>query len=191
MKNKNKTVDDKNTISFIEKYLNLKSTPNLNKQSNQLWYELENDYSKTNKKRIFFYIRKMQYDIFLKTLYWYIISEHIKINNNNKCEFGIEHDNTYLNVHHSTYSIHGKEITNMKYLKCLCFNCHQKLHGYNNNLKSVNDNDFMLSILDYKASMLINTMEYEIRPEYVLNKMKKIINSFNENKLFLMVRKEH
>lgn len=125
---------------FREKYLCVDlSNDNLDENtviSN--WEELNRDYNSNQVLPDLFYkvvqenyhprkCGKGKYYEFLKTKYWIIISAYLRLTIN-KCEFFYHHDNTYLNIHHKTYNILGKELQSLQDLVCLCENCHKIFH---------------------------------------------------------------
>jgi len=72
-------------------------------------------------------IREMNYKDFLTTLYWKIISYKIKHDAGFRC--AVCNSNQRFEAHHRTYSIHGKEIENLRDITCLCNNSHSKHHN--------------------------------------------------------------
>lgn len=71
-------------------------------------------------------LREMDYQQFLNTGYWKILSAHIKAKNNHSCQLcGAK---TNLEVHHITYEHRGCESAYQDDLACLCHNCHAKEH---------------------------------------------------------------
>lgn len=74
------------------------------------------------------YIKNMEYTDFLNTPYWVAISEKVKIFNNWHCEM-CGKNTQQLNVHHPNYELHGRELQNIRKLKCLCKDCHKKFHN--------------------------------------------------------------
>ena len=71
-------------------------------------------------------LREMDYQQFLNTGYWKILSAHIKAKNDHSCQLcGAK---TNLEVHHITYEHRGCESAYQDDLVCLCHNCHAKEH---------------------------------------------------------------
>ena len=68
------------------------------------------------------------YATFLKSEYWQKIRKVVLKRDNYKCincKQGGE-----LHIHHSTYSIRGKEHLNLDKLHTLCKSCHHELHSF-------------------------------------------------------------
>lgn len=77
----------------------------------------------------------LNYEDFLHTLYWCVISSYVKFTSNKKCKVcGKDKD---LHVHHMTYKNHGDEAHHLEDLVCLCAECHQKEHPNKTILKQV------------------------------------------------------
>lgn len=116
---------EKNTIIFIDCYLD----------PNKFWRKGMSPFDKTNDmlyQDVFWdaiqdYILQMDYKDFLKTPYWVAISELVRRRHKYVCEMcgkgGV------LHVHHPNYEFHGKELQNIKKLKCLCADCHELFHN--------------------------------------------------------------
>lgn len=73
-------------------------------------------------------IKEMNYADFLKTPYWVAISYKVKHNAKFKCCM-CGGGNGTLQVHHRTYNTHGRELTNLVDLTCVCNKCHSKHHN--------------------------------------------------------------
>ncbi len=71
--------------------------------------------------------KEMDYQTFLKTKYWLLVSKHVKNLFNNKCA-KCSH-NKHLQVHHKKYPKRFTEHLNIKLLECLCSKCHNLEHG--------------------------------------------------------------
>lgn len=110
-----------NTEGFINYYLNPNSTDPI-----ESFEDMEGLYC-VYEERVVRAIRKLKYKDFLRTLYWRIISNEVKRRFGNRC--ALCNSNQKLNTHHRTYSIHGKEISSLETLTCLCANCHSKFHN--------------------------------------------------------------
>lgn len=128
------------TNAFKKKYLKLHNILEIDipEEIIERWEKLKKDYAEIDKENFAKYCynnfnprqNNYQYkNFYLRTTYWKIISNYIKLTRN-KCEFGDWCDNTYLDVHHYTYIILGKEIENEKDLRVYCSSCHTKLHNY-------------------------------------------------------------
>ena len=74
------------------------------------------------------HIRKMPYKDFLRTPYWCIIRDKV-LSTRHYCQ--ICGSSGYLEIHHSTYEIHGDEINNLDKLTVLCPKCHELFHKQN------------------------------------------------------------
>lgn len=71
-------------------------------------------------------LKNLSYKKFLKTLYWRIVSAKVRQNNDSVCEkCGSP---IKLNIHHTTYEIHGQEHLHLDKLRCLCEVCHANEH---------------------------------------------------------------
>lgn len=73
-------------------------------------------------------IRRMDYDEFLRTAYWFAVSATAKSRAGMRCQ--VCNSGNGLNVHHRTYETHGKEHLCMMDLVVLCENCHGLFHGH-------------------------------------------------------------
>lgn len=73
------------------------------------------------------YIKAMPYSDFLKTRYWYIISDEAKLKAGYKCILCDSMEN--LQAHHKHYDNHGDIIKEVDDLVCLCAKCHAKISG--------------------------------------------------------------
>lgn len=81
------------------------------------------------------HIKSMPYKDFLQTLYWKQIASYKKYICKNRCQLcgGVG----VLNVHHSTYEHHGRELEYInKDLICLCSDCHNNFHKKQKELKN-------------------------------------------------------
>jgi len=124
-KQKNEKVEQ--TQNFINEYLN----PDFSWKSGISMYDafksLERKYAYTDHIIIQEHVKKMSYYDFLKTPYWKAVSHRRKHIAGYKCQLCSSNKN--LHTHHSTYSIKGAEIYNMKELTVLCEECHEKFHN--------------------------------------------------------------
>jgi transposase-like protein len=72
-------------------------------------------------------LKSMPYGEFLKTVYWKKIKDKKLREAKYKC--AVCNSKLELNVHHKTYSNHGKEHANLDDLVVLCSECHAIFHG--------------------------------------------------------------
>lgn len=75
-----------------------------------------------------FALKRMHYSMFLKSSYWFAVSQVAKSRAGMRCQVCNENDR--IEVHHRTYDTHGKEHLNMIDLVVLCWNCHGLFHGH-------------------------------------------------------------
>jgi hypothetical protein len=127
LKIEHETNKQANTIIFIEMYLKnnytIKDTPYSE------YNQMNRIFSKSNMGDIVSETKKLNYKIFLNTVYWKIISRYKKYKSNNKCELCYKDFN--LHVHHKTYNNHGFEIDTdiiKNDLIVLCNQCHSHHH---------------------------------------------------------------
>ena len=115
-----------NTKKYIDTYLNPLKSFKTDVTLYVRWHSINyNDYE-YNKPEIVQYIKSMDYDSFLKTIYWKTVSYKRKAQSEFKCQ--LCNSNKDLETHHPTYDIKGVEIDNMKKLTVLCHSCHEKHH---------------------------------------------------------------
>jgi hypothetical protein len=78
-------------------------------------------------------IKAMDYNLFLQTPYWIVISFIVKRDAGFRCAMCDSKDE--LRVHHKNYKLHGYEHTRegRDALVCVCDNCHAKHHGKHEN----------------------------------------------------------
>lgn len=116
-------ISAKRTDSFIDKYLVAGTTG-----KGRGLYKMVSESKGVDKTKLAFAIRRMRYDDFLNTLYWQLVSQQVKHDANWHCEeCGCRHN---LVAHHNGYRLHGYEMFHVKELKCLCMECHERLHGF-------------------------------------------------------------
>lgn len=123
-----------------------------------------------------YYSGKYGYKVlFVKTLYWRIVADWVKLLANFRCKIYTDHDNSKLEAHHPGYYFHGYEIQNVHLLVCLCEKCHELFHNgvpplvvseendavpvMGSNLLFINDNSFEAVVirqrfLAYQISVL-------------------------------------
>lgn len=167
------------TKNFINKYLQTGDKTNdvdIIDNFDEYWKEINDKYSVVDKKYIFALVNltysKPNYDKFLSTLYWKIISVFVKvIRGKSYCYFSYDHDRTHLNAHHRTYDIFGEELDHLDELVCLCDHCHS--HGHHKKMK------------EYRVSTSLNNGELEKKLE-----LMNATNNFNDaiDKLTVMMQ---
>jgi len=106
-------------------------------------------------------LKVMQYEGFLKTLYWRIIREYV-IAKYICCQYC--KSKNQLNVHHLDYSLRGQEYRDLSCLILLCRDCHKTDHVIE---KMVDDNKKATSKL---LAGLVQNCRAPDRPKVVLNK---------------------
>ena len=112
------------TEEYIETYLN----PNNSwKENIKPWkkFSLIDRYD-IDINKVSDYIKQMNYYDFLKTPYWKAVTAKKMFQSNYQCQMC--GSTGRLNVHHSDYTIHGKEVNNLNKLICLCEDCHRRFH---------------------------------------------------------------
>lgn len=70
----------------------------------------------------------MDYRNFLKTPYWFVISQYVRYKDEHKCR--LCDAKGYLNVHHKTYEHRGFEVNHTEDLITLCGSCHSHHHDH-------------------------------------------------------------
>jgi hypothetical protein len=129
------------TLRFIETYLSEDETFTPSYKSPEVikrrWKEINDDFNLpgVNKTHIADYILKFfpayskeKYGKFLKTYYWNIIADKVKLTARFMCQLNTSHVGDYLHAHHSGYEFHGRELQNYEMIICLCHDCHEKFH---------------------------------------------------------------
>jgi len=167
---------------FIDKYLCVECN-NVNDVDND-WEVLNNDYKsdpalpdllfkiiQDNYNPI--YVGLEKYKEFLNTKYWKIISAYLR-QKINKCEFKYSHNNKYLEIHHKTYDILGKELQNLSDLVCLCSKCHKIFHE--NEVK-----EFMYQDSNYNSQLRLDNLNKLINNIQSTNHITELINNVNDN----------
>lgn len=134
------TDDFKRKYLAVNKHINL-STPD---EIIGRWITLKEDYDKIDKEAFGNYINnaynpkksyqnsKKYREDFIKTIYWKIVADYVKLFKGNICQLDKSHDNKYLEIHHNNYDILGWEIESLSDLMCLCAYCHGLHHGQEN-----------------------------------------------------------
>lgn len=82
----------------------------------------------TDAGKLAFILKRMDYQVFLSSAYWFAVSSVAKSRAGNRCQ--VCNSEASINVHHRTYDTHGYEHTNMIDLIVLCENCHGLFHGH-------------------------------------------------------------
>lgn len=72
------------------------------------------------------YLKTLEYEIFLQSLYWIILREYLFVLRGHKCQV-CEKDGV-LNVHHLSYDHRGIEYKHLDDLIILCKECHEAQH---------------------------------------------------------------
>ncbi len=127
-KNSTAKKEEKNpTGYFIQTYLNPED--NATKAEARLFADtyVKNPGNLVDYSKVADHIRKMEYNDFLKTVYWKGISIFVKDRAGKACE--ICGATKKLATHHLNYLNHGDEIHHTEDLQCLCKECHEKAHG--------------------------------------------------------------
>jgi len=73
------------------------------------------------------HIKSMDYQDFLKTLYWKSVAQLVKTEANGEC--CLCSSKNKLHVHHKKYDLLGREFISTANLIVLCQNCHKKFHN--------------------------------------------------------------
>jgi hypothetical protein len=84
--------------------------------------------SKFDKDALAFGIKRMSYQAFLLSSYWFAVASTAKSRAGMRCQVCNCPDK--IQVHHRTYDTHGYEHLNMMDLVVLCDNCHGLFHGH-------------------------------------------------------------
>lgn len=115
----------KSTEKFIKEYLC---------ECNPIGYTTRKFQVMVNKKvecdYIKEYIRNMNYQDFLYSVYWVIVRNEVKKRDKQCMICGNKHS---LIAHHTTYSIRGEEHNNLDKIITMCSKCHKKHHKAKNN----------------------------------------------------------
>lgn len=117
---------EENTEHYIQVYLNPKYKWKDDIKTYRKIQLLSYSRLDVYENEIISYIRDMDYNDFLNTMYWKAIAERIKYKANFRCQMCNSNDN--LITHHRTYEHHGDEIHHMEDLICICRDCHEKYH---------------------------------------------------------------
>lgn len=81
-----------------------------------------------NQSYLYAAIRKLPYDKFLESAYWFGVSSVAKSRAGMRCQ--VCNSSTKISAHHRTYDNHGKEHLHMNDIVVLCENCHGLFHGH-------------------------------------------------------------
>jgi hypothetical protein len=84
--------------------------------------------SKLDPQAIAFGIKRMAYQDFLNSAYWFAVSSVAKATAKMRCQ--VCNSGHQISTHHRTYDTHGFEHLNMVDLVVLCSNCHGLFHGH-------------------------------------------------------------
>ena len=132
----------KNTSHYLENYLN--PDKKWDKQITPIQRINQIRYADVNWQTVFYHIKDMDYQNFLKTPYWKAIAAHTKYKAGYRCQLC---NSAYdLVTHHRNYDIHGREHAHMQELIVLCDNCHSKFHDQIPK-KELNESSFDILIL--------------------------------------------
>ncbi len=150
---------DKKTDEFIELYL----TPDdsitkldARRFAKEYIYGRRKSINYTKVKR---HIRSMKYSDFLQTVYWKGVALFVKERDGNTCSIcGAQRR---LVAHHTNYENHGDEIHHLDDIQCVCKNCHNRIHGkqeeeYLTPKAIISLLDYMKSGRKYKHSELVH-----------------------------------
>ena len=114
---------NKATLNFISYYLVPNSLSQITNKSFDVMIKKNVDWDYIKE-----YIKSMDYNVFLKTDYWAIITKQVK--RNKQC---VLCGNTKtLRCHHTTYNIRGEEHKHLEKLICVCDKCHKNIHNKEN-----------------------------------------------------------
>lgn len=119
-----------NTQKIIDVYLNHNYRP----LGAYTWDDLELEFPQImnfcDHFQVAHFIKKLNYNIFLQTPYWKLISSLIRRRFEFKCVMC--DSNKDLQIHHKNYEYHGFEHTKhgLNSLTCVCKDCHSKHHGH-------------------------------------------------------------
>lgn len=83
--------------------------------------------AKLNQQGLAIGIKRMTYQSFLESAYWFAVSSVAKATARMRCQ--VCNSSNAIEVHHRTYDTHGSEHLNMVDLVVLCGNCHGLFHG--------------------------------------------------------------
>lgn len=90
-------------------------------------YGMMSDARGTIQKWVASRIRRMDYNVFVQTIYWRLIAWQVKCNNGWRCSITGKLGN--LEVHHWNYNtIHGFEMFHIGELECVCHEEHVRIH---------------------------------------------------------------
>lgn len=113
-----------NTSCYLENYLN--PDKKWNAQITPIQRINRIRYAHVDWRAVFYHIKDMDYQDFLKTPYWKAIAAHTKYKAGYRCQLC---NSAYdLVTHHRSYDIHGREHAHMQELIVICDNCHNRFH---------------------------------------------------------------
>jgi hypothetical protein len=141
---KSKLITDKNINQFTnaEEFINIFVNNNftlyrpLKKCTFKKFYLAYISLSREDRIVIYKTLRNLNYEVYLKTLWWKIIkSEVLRLYKYTCCNCNfkksrdkLQKDGLEFDVHHKTYKYRGCEIINLDSLECLCKECHKLIH---------------------------------------------------------------
>lgn len=91
-------------------------------------FQIFEDLPHHNSARLAFALKKMAYENFLRTAYWFSVSMVAKSRAGMRCQ--VCNCTSGIEAHHRTYDTHGMEHLNMMDIIVLCTNCHGLFHGH-------------------------------------------------------------
>jgi transcription elongation factor Elf1 len=129
---------ERNTAEYIKNYLNENDTFDPRRNPGEVWRQINVGSKKADSPNdpvdlnvISTYIRDMPYECFLRTPYWWTVSNRVRWLHKFACEKCGSTKN--IMAHHKTYEHHGLEhlywVTDFM---CVCRSCHSKIHGFKN-----------------------------------------------------------
>lgn len=168
------------TIAFIEKYLSEEKYSFYTRDAETIeynWKQINEDLYRpnVNENDIARYIQKYfsykNYYKFRDTLYWFIVSQKVKLIAEFKCMFNHKHDNSNLNAHHGDYEfLHGREVQKINLLICLCKNCHEAFHAWDKSLVPLPARDEVITeikpVIVEKEQIIYTEKKIELLPEF-------------------------
>jgi 5-methylcytosine-specific restriction endonuclease McrA len=119
-----------NTVLYIENYIDPDRYWEEGVSKKQQWKKVSRPKHSPlyNEERIASAIQRLSYDAFMETPYWKAVASYVRYKRDYQCQLCGNRD-TFLHVHHSDYSIHGREHLKTDKLLCLCEACHSRHHA--------------------------------------------------------------
>lgn len=124
------------------------------------------------------YLVAIDYQDYLKTLYWKSISKYIR-SKFDSCKCGVKDK---LHVHHNTYKYVGIEHLHINCLDVMCDKCHSLIHSCEGAPKSIDRG------VGYVASLDSNAQKYN---QIKLNRKKQKPTGKNQNKMICELYVKH